>query len=647
MIAAHTLHESSELQPESAPASSAQRSRSRALRTGGLLATLLGLLIAGASVHAAPTAASKSEESQIENSTLVRALRAELARAGELQMGDSPAPYYTAYAVFETEQIELVAEFGGIVQDERQSQRLLRVDLRIGSPEFDSANTQSTGFFAAALTLDDDAFALRRQIWWTTDRAYKASIEALATKQADESTISIQERIPDFVPSAPTRTVRDTEVQLPEAARLRALAKSLSARMRGAEHVFEGGVRLRAVRIARTFLSSEGHFGYEPGLFLQWAVVARTQAEDGMNLVHYDTLVVRNESELPSEEELGARVDRVLDELRALRSAPVSPAYVGPVLFEGDAAPTLLRRLVIPHITGTPPRSGDGVREFEPAAIESGRSSVFARRVGKRVAPTWFSMYDDPNAQQGAPRSIPWAGTYAFDDEGVRPKRVEVIDQGRFVGFLMSRTPARGFLESTGHGRGALVSPRAQPGNVFVSSERRRSREQLYRAALKEARAAGESYAIVVRRIDDPSITQAYRGVDFQPESQDPLLYAVRIHADGREEPVRGLALVTENPRSLRDLLATGREAPAYGYFASDYDALTGGFWSSFPSYAVGASIHTPSLLFEEMELAPAPNLRTPPPSIPSPTGDPLTKKRAGLERVESATTPRAPALGE
>jgi len=580
---------------------------------------------------------------RLESSTLVRALRAELERTAELRMQDAEPPYYVAYGVFDVDQIDLIGEFGGIANDERKRQRFLRVDLRVGSPEFDSGNTRTGGFFAASLPLDDDLLALRRQIWWTTDRAYKSSVEALAAKRADESTTSNQERVPDFAPEPAQQTVEQGDVALPDRAELRDLVRSLSARMRSATHVFEGGVRLRVIRMERTFLSSEGAFGYEPSLWIQWAVIARTQADDGMNLVHYDGGVVRDMDRFPSRAELEGRVDRVLSELAELREAPVSPAYVGPVIFEGDAAPALLRRLVIPHVTGTPPPSGNGMRESEPAAIESGRSSVFARRVGKRVAPTWFSLYDDPTARddrrdpKGSKRrgehrdaktsgSLPWPGTYAFDDEGTRPERVALIEKGRFESFLMSRTPARGFPESNGHGRGGLLSPRAQPGNVFVESKQRKSRKALYARALAEAKAAGEDYAIVIRRIDDPSITQAYRGVDFQPESRDPLLYAVRIRPDGSEEPVRGLALITTNPRSLRDLLATGNEAPAYGYFASDYDAIGGGYWEVFPAYAVGASIHAPSLLFEEMELAPAANLRTSPPSIAAPM-----ERREGL----------------
>jgi len=123
-----------------------------------------------------------------------------------------------------------------------------------------------------------------------------------------------------------------------------------------------------------------------------------------------------------------------------------------------------------------------------------------------------------------------------------------------------------------------------------------------------------------VRQLDDPSITRAYWGADFQQNasSDAPILQAFRIYPDGREQPMRGLSLVTQDPRALKDLLAGGDRSAVYGYFAPAYEG-SGGYWSGFPIYAVGASIQTPSLLFEEIELAPTPSLRTAPPIVSAP----------------------------
>src|SRR6266576_1063176 len=57
------------------------------------------------------------------------------------------------------------------------------------------------------------------------------------------------------------------------------------------------------------------------------------------------------------------------------------------------------------------------------------------------------------------PENLPddLAGYYLYDDEGVKARRVDVVKNGVFESFLMSRSPIAGFDHSNGHGR-------SQPG---------------------------------------------------------------------------------------------------------------------------------------------------------------------------------------
>ena len=81
---------------------------------------------------------------------------------------------------------------------------------------------------------------------------------------------------------------------------------------------------------------------------------------------------------------------------------------------------------------------------------------------GARISGEELTIYDDP--------TIPYCfGSYAYDDEGVKGRRKVLVDSGRIVGFLLSRTSA-GFygLEPTGNGRGALNVPRSLMSNLYV-----------------------------------------------------------------------------------------------------------------------------------------------------------------------------------
>ena len=75
------------------------------------------------------------------------------------------------------------------------------------------------------------------------------------------------------------------------------------------------------------------------------------------------------------------------------------------------------------------------------------KTSIFWNKMGKKVADSQVSIYDDP--------TIPhFRGSYNIDDEGILPKKVLLIHQGKLTGLLQDRLSARLMKKScTGHGR--------------------------------------------------------------------------------------------------------------------------------------------------------------------------------------------------
>jgi len=88
----------------------------------------------------------------------------------------------------------------------------------------------------------------------------------------------------------------------------------------------------------------------------------------------------------------------------------------------------------------------------------------FLTRIGLRVMADAFSVSDTPSLKQFDGRPV--AGSYVVDDEAVRAKDVTLVENGRLVTLLTSRTPQRRLLQSNGHGR----SGGAQAGVVQVKS---------------------------------------------------------------------------------------------------------------------------------------------------------------------------------
>jgi len=183
------------------------------------------------------------------------------------------------------------------------------------------------------------------------------------------------------------------------------------------------------------------------------------------------------------------------------------------------------------------------------------------KRLGKRVLPTSFRVYDDPRSP--AFQGTPLAGYYLFDDEGVRAQRVEIVTNGKLQGMVMSRTPTKRFSQSTGHGRrGSSESPRSTIGCLYIESSDTKSPDELKKALLKAADDEGLEYGLRISglRSRDPGDSPAFRFTRGAPSRGvgDPVaVYKVYV-ADGHEELVRGCEFRSLDERNLRRILAAG-----------------------------------------------------------------------------------------
>ena len=104
---------------------------------------------------------------------------------------------------------------GAIVESPPRRTRTLRVEVRVGDYTFDSSRFVVQGFGGGAglsgetviAPLDDDYDAMRREIWLTTDAAYKRAITMFARKKAAFQNRTASDPIPDFSQEPPVETV--------------------------------------------------------------------------------------------------------------------------------------------------------------------------------------------------------------------------------------------------------------------------------------------------------------------------------------------------------------------------------------------------------------------------------------------------------
>ncbi len=134
------------------------------------------------------------------------------------------------------------------------------------------------------------------------------------------------------------------------------------------------------------------------------------------------------------------------------------------------------------------------------------------------------------------------AGHYLYDNQGVRARRVPVIEKGVFKNFLMSRSPIEGFPQSNGHGRKQVgFQAVARQSNLIVEVTDSVTPQALKAKLIELAKAEGKPFGLRFGDIQG-GFTMTGRTIPNAFNVLPILVY--RVYSDGREELVRGVDLI-------------------------------------------------------------------------------------------------------
>src|SRR5215475_2835194 len=492
--------------------------------------------LAGPAKPAERDAASASARAAAKGDPLLEALLAELDRSvAKLKMDQVQAPYYIEYRVSDVEDFNAEATFGAIRWSEKARLRALRVVVRIGDYKQDSYYNQGVGS-ASILPLENDAIALRRQIWLLTDEAYKAAADAYAEKLSALKQLSADPNpIEDFSHAPVVSFVEET-------VKLKADQDQRNKTLEDATKLYKEYPEIESVSaqcrfnsVNEYFVNSEGTVVRQGNTTATVTLSGSTQAEDGMRLSRNPFWTEARPEDLPTREELLKQSKLMLDTLKALRAAPiVEESYRGPVLFAPDAADDIVYSLLGSNVLGRKPQLGRPNRTV----------GSFATSYKTRVLPKFATLLDDPTMAKFDGK--PLVGSYGIDSEGVKAQPVTLIKDGMLESYLTARQPIRDFPASNGHARATPGgTPAPSIGVLLLKSSEPQSAQSLLDTLKHMASEASRPYG--------------YRVETLGPPANSPrLLYRVYVN-DGHEELVRGAVFNELDVRTLRnDLSAIG-----------------------------------------------------------------------------------------
>ena len=566
-----------------------------------------GQFLRSALAIAALAAGARLAGAQSATAPVLKAMSDELARNFTALKAQPTPPYFLSYEVTDTRAATVSSEFGALSTSAESHHRQLNVTLRVGSYAFDNSHPVRGNFARADAMLDrfsapapvpvdDDPIAIRNVLWYQTDQRYKAAVQQLAGARTNSRVaIAAEDTSGDFSP-APVASYAEPVVPLQvDRGAWEKKLRMYTAPFAKYGDLYDATASLEAKVETRWYVNSEGTQVQVSEPAYRIVVVARSKADDGMELPRYETFFATTLAGLPSDKVILDAVGGMIRDLHALRVAPVVDPYTGPAILSGRAAAVFFHEVFGHRVEGQRQKNED-------------EAQTFKKRINERVLPDNFSVVFDPTMRRlGA---IELMGAYRYDDEGVAARPLTVVQNGVLKSFLMSRVPIEGIPASNGHGRAQPgLAPVARQSNLIVHVAHPVSHEQLKQMLVDEIKKENKPFGLLFDDIEGGfTITQR-----FIPNAFNVLpIMVYRVFPDGRQELVRGVDLIGTPLTTFSKIAA-----------ADDQIATFNGICGA-ESGAVPVSASSPALFISQIEVQKKSKSQERPPILPAPLTGPV-----------------------
>lgn len=400
-------------------------------------------------------------------SPVLQAMQAELTHSLSALKVQPDPPYFLSYEITESHNVSVTGAFGTIESSNDRTVRNLDIDLRVGDYKLDntrairgSGPSFDRGFAFVEVPLEDDPPAIRSVIWYNTDRRYKRAVEQLTKVRTNvQIKVAAEDKSADFCAEPPEHFVQPKVEIAVDRKRWEDKIRRYSAPFARYGDIYEANAVLSVVAETRWYVSSEGAAIQTSQPYYRLFVRAQTRADDGMQLPLYRSWFATSEKGLPDDAIVLKEVGLMIRDLHTLKQAPIADPYTGPAILSGRASGVFFHEIFGHRI--------EGHRQKQEQ-----EGQTFKKMINEPVLPDFLSVYFDPTETRSG--DVELAGSYLFDNQGVKARRVTAVENGVLKSFLMARSPIEGFPTSNGHGRKqAGFAPVARQSNLIVVSSKR------------------------------------------------------------------------------------------------------------------------------------------------------------------------------
>ena len=456
-----------------------------------------------------------------------------------LKQQETPA-YYIRYRVDEITGYSISSSFGTLTNSHENNSCRLTVTIRVGSPQFDNfhpvrgSSQDMSSFYSLPVELPspDEPQAVKQVLWNATNEAYQQAVSRFAKAKANVAVkVEEEDKSADFTSEEAKNYIEhpinpaDFKFDI---SYWENRMKKYSAAFLKDSAIFNGSSNCSYQINRKYYVSSDGDKIAQNSTNVTVGFSGTVKAKDGMEMPLYESYFAFKPEGLSSDEIMTKDVNDLVNNLIALKMAPVAEPYSGPALLTGKAAGVFFHEIFGHRVEGQRMKKEDDAQTFK-------------KKIGEQLLPTALSLFCDPQIKTYANMEL--NGSYVYDDQGSKGQRVELVKDGILKDFLMSRTPINSFPKSNGHGRAMSgMQPVARQSNLIVETSQPKTNEELRAELIKLAKEQNKSYGYL---FDDVlgGFTTTGRFIPNAFNVTPTLVY--KVYTDGRpDEIVRGVDLV-------------------------------------------------------------------------------------------------------
>lgn len=470
----------------------------------------------------------------------VKVLSEELNRnINLLSLPNLGKPFFISYRLRNNIAQSIRAERGQILSpfSAPSLSRSASVELLVGDYHRNFDYVITDGSFVA---LPDEANAdeIKRLLWLETDRIYKRTAQQYNATQAALKRVTVDPKeldLDDLSKISPV--VKDygglKAIDEKAIAQWKPLLQRISALFIPHPKITSSSTSLSVSNSEEYLVSSEGTIYRKPASNIYLTISAATQGDDGNNIFETYNEYVGNINELPDFTVLEEKAKQLIEKIYSRENAKkFEGSYLGPVLFEEDAVPSLVATFFGYNL---------GVRR-KSILYPDNSGTFYEDKLGQKLIASPLNLIATPRLADFQGKKI--TGNFEIDYDGVvPPDSLVLIERGVLKNLLNGRIPTKKFPVSQGFASG---DHSYSAGVLQLTADSGIANNRMKQALIKVAKEEGLAYAFIVR------------GADLQ-YGQSPYIFKVDT-ATMKEELVTGLKFTNLNMRSLRRFIVASNE---------------------------------------------------------------------------------------